>query len=85
LIFKIKILKVLNNSECKFAYRDSIFKNESKGKFVILNVTFKLWKKSPSFPNYPGVKKYFIEHNINIPTLQEIRKAIIDIRGSQTP
>lgn len=80
-----KIIKTLLNDECKFAYRDSIFKNESKGKFVILNVTFKLLKKLPSFPNYPGVKKYFIEHNINIPTLQEIRKAIIDIRGVKLP
>lgn len=80
-----KSIKSLNNSECKFAYRDSIFKNESKGKFIIINVTFKLLKKLPSFPNYPGVKKYFIEHNINIPTLQEIRKAIIDIRGVKLP
>lgn len=80
-----KNIKSLSNSECKFAYRDSIFKNESRGKFVILNVTFKLLKKLPIFPNYPGVKKYFIEHNINTPTLQEIRKAIIDIRGVKLP
>ncbi len=80
-----KSIKILSNNDCKFGYRDSIFKNESRGKFVILNVTFKLWKKLPSFPNYPGVKKYFIEHNINTPTLQEIRKAIIDIRGVKLP
>lgn len=80
-----KSIKTLSNADCKFGYRDSVFKNESKGKFIIINVTFKLLKKLPSFPNYPGVKKYFIEHNINIPTLQEIRKAIIDIRGVKLP
>ncbi len=80
-----KSIKTLSNDDCKFGYRDSVFKNESKGKFIIINVTFKLLKKLPSFPNYPGVKKYFIEHNINIPTLQEIRKAIIDIRGVKLP
>lgn len=80
-----KTIKTLLNTDCKFRYRDSIFKNESKGKFVIISVTFQLLKKLPSFPNYPGVKKYFIEHNINTPTLQEIRKAIIDIRGVKLP
>jgi UDP-N-acetylmuramate dehydrogenase len=36
-------------------------------------------------PNYPGVKKYFIENNINSPSLMDIRNAIIDIRASKLP
>jgi UDP-N-acetylmuramate dehydrogenase len=36
-------------------------------------------------PNYPGVKKYFIDNNIAEPTLQQIRNAIIFIRSNKLP
>ena len=38
--------KIFTNSECKFKYRDSIFKNELKDQYIILHVSFKL-SKSP--------------------------------------
>jgi UDP-N-acetylmuramate dehydrogenase len=78
-------IKILANAECAFAYRDSIFKNEAKGKYVITSVTYRLSKKVPTMPNYPGVKKYFDEKKIAHPTLQEIRTAIIDIRKNKLP
>ena len=45
----------LSNSECQFGYRDSIFKNELKGKVIILNVTFKLYSvfSSDHLPTHP--------------------------------
>ena len=36
--------KIFTNSECKFKYRDSIFKNELKDQYIILHVSFKLSK-----------------------------------------
>lgn len=39
---------VITNAGCKFGYRNSIFKNEAKGQYLILDVTFKLSKK-PQF------------------------------------
>ncbi|MCC6323888.1 UDP-N-acetylmuramate dehydrogenase [Candidatus Nomurabacteria bacterium] len=80
-----KVIKTLTNTECKFAYRDSIFKHEDKNKYIILTVTFKLSKKNPEIPHYIDVKKYFIQNNINTPTLLEIRNAIIHIRGYKLP
>lgn len=75
----------LSNKDCKFGYRDSIFKNEDKGKYIITNVIYRLLKSKPSMPDYPGVQKYFIDNNINAPTLKQIREAIVDIRNSKLP
>jgi UDP-N-acetylmuramate dehydrogenase len=75
----------LSNSECKFAYRDSIFKQEAKGRYVIVSVTFKLSKAQPTAPNYPGVASYFEKQGIIEPTLFDIRNAIIEIRKSKLP
>jgi UDP-N-acetylmuramate dehydrogenase len=41
---KEKTIKTLSNEDCKFGYRDSIFKNEAKGKYVITAVTYRLRK-----------------------------------------
>jgi len=78
-------IKILSNEDCKFGYRDSIFKNEAKGKYIITAVTFRLHKLGTKLPDYPGVKKYFIENNINVPTLKNIREAIIYIRSQKLP
>jgi len=45
-VFDIKsgIISVLSNSDCKFAYRDSIFKNGAKGKYLIISVIYRLRK-----------------------------------------
>ena len=38
-------IETLSKKDCQFGYRNSIFKNEAKGKYIILNVTFKLTKR----------------------------------------
>jgi UDP-N-acetylmuramate dehydrogenase len=78
-------VKNLTNEDCKFAYRDSIFKNEGKGRYIILSVTFRLLKSKATVPNYPGVKKYFEEKGITDPTLHDIREAIASIRSVKLP
>lgn len=75
----------ISNADCKFAYRDSIFKNEAKGKYVITAVTYRLAKSIPMIPKYPGVLKYFEDKEINNPNLREIRDAIIYIRKNKLP
>lgn len=86
-VFDIKsgsIVK-LSNEDCKFGYRDSIFKNEARGKYIITAVTYRLLKSIPFMPNYPGVLKYFNEREIVGPSLAQIRDAIIYIRKEKLP
>jgi UDP-N-acetylmuramate dehydrogenase len=77
--------KTLSNADCGLTYRGSIFKGEARGKYVIIAIVLRLLKDRPSIPNYPGVKKYFLENRINNPSIFEIREAIIEIRSNKLP
>lgn len=74
-----------SNAECKFSYRDSIFKREGKGRYIITQVTYELSGDEPDVPQYPGIAEYFSQKNIVRPNLQEIREAIISIRSKKLP
>lgn len=72
-----------SNEACQFSYRNSIFKNELKGKLIIYKVAFKLSKKPKHIIDYGSVKQELEKHDgIN---LHSIRNAIIDIRRSKLP
>jgi len=80
----------LNIKNCKFAYRDSIFKQELKDKFFVTNVIFKLEKYSPNYK--PKLTYWWILNEIQkkwIPeseiTLQKIIDIISEIRTSKLP
>ncbi|EJL73860.1 UDP-N-acetylmuramate dehydrogenase [Chryseobacterium populi] len=72
--------------KCRFAYRDSIFKQEGKGKYVILEVTFKLTKKDHIIKTeYGAIQSELEKMGIQNPTIQDISKAVIHIRQSKLP
>lgn len=72
-----------NNQQCKFGYRESIFKNELSGKYIVTSVTFKLSLNNVLNTNYKDVQAELQNHGeINI---ENIRKAIIEIRKRKLP
>jgi len=72
-----------SNNECRFDYRDSIFKKELKGKYVITRVFFRL-NKNPEFNLSYGKLKEEVLKSGRI-TLQNIRNAVINIRNNKLP
>ncbi len=77
---------VFSNSECKFAYRDSIFKNTQKGKYILTGVTFKLTKTVHSInDSYGAIQNILAQENIATPTIRNIADAVIAIRSSKLP
>ena len=80
-----KSFKKLSNKECGFSYRGSIFKNDHKGRYIILSIIFKLNKNDYKIPDYPGVQKYFEENHIKDISLRDIREAIVQIRKNKLP
>ncbi|HAQ20951.1 MAG TPA: UDP-N-acetylenolpyruvoylglucosamine reductase [Prolixibacteraceae bacterium] len=70
-------------SECEYSYRDSIFKNKLKNRFIITSVSIKLDKFPEFILNYGDLKTETEKHGaIN---LRNIRKAVIAIRESKLP
>lgn len=75
----------LQNADCNFSYRESIFRGSEKGRYVITSITIKLSKSSPQPPFYDALQKYFDEHDIHSFTQEAVRNAVIDIRTNKLP
>jgi UDP-N-acetylmuramate dehydrogenase len=75
----------LTASECGLSYRNSIFRDSQKGRYVITSVTLKLSKNQPQPPFYENLQKYLDENNIHIYDVKTIRSAIIAIRTNKLP
>lgn len=79
-------IKSFSKANCNFGYRNSIFKQHEKGKYIITNVTFKLSKKTHKLNiNYGSIASQLELMQITSPTIQEISKAVIAIRESKLP
>lgn len=83
-VFETKSLHtfILNNNECKFGYRDSIFKKNEN--YIVTKVCLKLLKNNKLNISHKDIKNYSKENNI-IFTLKTLRDAIENIRNAKFP
>jgi len=92
-IYQVKVLdiatgkkSIFKNSECEFGYRNSIFKNKVRGKYIITSVVFKLTKNRHKLKyNYGAIQTELAKNKIIKPSIQDIATAIISIRKSKLP
>ena len=78
--------RTFNLNECQFGYRDSVFKNEAKGKYIITSVQLKLNK--PPFTvstHYGAIQAELEKLGITNPSLVDVSNAVIAIRQSKLP
>ena len=69
----------LSAGECGFAYRNSRFKGQDSGRFIVCAVTFRLRPGRPSV-KYPDVAAALAGAGIAAPTLAQVRSAVLAIR-----
>lgn len=70
----------LNNKECVFGYRSSMFNTTENGRYIITSITFRLNLSGEPITSYPDVEDYIEERLDGEPMLSDMRKAIITIR-----
>jgi len=79
-------IKTFTNSECKFGYRESIFKHEVKDKYIITSVTFKLKKHHHDINiGYGDIQAELAKKEISNPTIKDVSNAVIAIRNTKLP
>ena len=79
-----KKTKTFNNTDCKFAYRNSIFKGELKNKYIITKVEFKLSKTALNKTNYGAIEEELKNLNLEA-SVKNIAEAVINIRSRKLP
>ena len=76
-------VKTFTNTECKFSYRNSIFK-EQPGRYVILTVTFQLRKGAQSLPiTYAELAKQLSVNIGDQVEVTKVREAVLKLRASK--
>lgn len=79
-------IETFSNAQCAFGYRESVFKNALKNKYIITAVTFKL-KKEPHtlHTSYGAIQEELDTKNITNATIKDVSNAVIAIRESKLP
>ena len=68
--------RTFTNAECKFGYRESIFKNEVKDQYIITSVIFKLTRQHHKInTSYGDIASELAKNNIIVPTLKDVSNA----------
>lgn len=78
--------RTFTKQECKFDYRESVFKQELVGQYIITSVNFELSKINHKLHmDYGAIKEQLGVSLVGNPTIQDISKAVIAIRQSKLP
>lgn len=78
-------VREFTNADCQFSYRDSIFKNELKGRFVITDVTYKLSKIFVPKLAYGAIVQELQNRGILNPSIKNVSEVVSSIRVSKLP
>lgn len=71
--------------ECRFGYRDSIFKHEAKGRYYVLRVSFLLRRSEEAAEFSYGPLKAYAEALGRTPTIAEVAAEVRRIRNAKLP
>jgi len=83
---KDQTTRIFSKTDCNFGYRESVFKQDLKGEYIITSVNIQLTKNNHNLRvDYGAIKNELDSSKIVNPTIQDISKAVIAIRQSKLP
>ncbi|HLS96872.1 MAG TPA: UDP-N-acetylmuramate dehydrogenase [Sphingobacterium sp.] len=79
------LFTTFNNEDCKFTYRDSIFKSTYKGRFIITSVTYKLHIHHHVNTSYGAINAELQKRGISSPSIRDVAETVAAIRVEKLP
>jgi UDP-N-acetylmuramate dehydrogenase len=76
---------MFTKDQCNFGYRESIFKKDAKGKYIVTSVTLQLTRKPTFNTSYGAISQTLEEMQVKELSLKAISDAVIHIRRSKLP
>lgn len=77
---------IFTPDECNFGYRDSIFKNELKGRGVVRSIIMKLTRDEHQLRmDYGSLREVISAHEVENPTIKSVFDAVVAVRQSKLP
>lgn len=76
---------VFKAEECRFGYRDSMFKHEWKGRYIVVRVSYRLKRSTRAEHLDYGPLKSLEEKLGHTPDIREVRDEIVAIRSAKLP
>ncbi len=78
-------IRVFSKDDCRFSYRDSVFKSELKGQYIITEVSFKLSVNFNPKLSYGAITEELQKRGITEPSIREVSSVVSHIRVSKLP
>lgn len=78
-------IRTFNLTECKFGYRESVFKQDFKNQYIITSVTFRLTKNPKLNTSYGAINDELQKQGISNPSIKDVSNAVIAIRKGKLP
>lgn len=77
--------RIFSHGDCRFGYRNSIFKEELKGQYIVSAVTYRLTKQPAYQLGYGAISAELEKDGIALPTLVDISRVVARIRAQKLP
>jgi len=84
-VLKSQERRTFSREECRFGYRESIFKNRLKGEVLILNVSLQLSTKPVLKLDYGSIREELERLGIDSPAMKDVREVVSRIRRRKLP
>jgi UDP-N-acetylmuramate dehydrogenase len=78
-------VKRFSNKDCDFGYRESVFKTNAKGQYIICQVGYRLTKIHKLNTSYGAINMELEKQGVNNPSIKDVSNAVIAIRKSKLP
>ncbi|AQG81243.1 UDP-N-acetylmuramate dehydrogenase [Spirosoma montaniterrae] len=80
-------IQTFNHADCAFGYRESVFKHNLKGQYIITSVTFRLAKQPTFHTRYGAIRETLADMGVSDEnlTIRAISDAVMHIRRSKLP